>query len=338
MEVFCTNLVQQLPHKVIMLAYPNAQILDITGPLEVFSRASRWLQDNAMCNSEAYTVEIVSPVAGNICCSNGINLVASRSYREITHADTLLITGGIGFKAQLEDQQLIDWIKTLPEKTQRFGSVCTGAFLLAAAGLLENKIATTHWEYCQELAQFSPSTHVDPDIMFARQGKLYTSAGVTAGIDMALAMVEKDWGQNVALETAQQLVMYLKRPAGQSQFSSQLCSQKSEIESIQKLLIWIIDNPNENLSVVSLADKVAMSPRNFARRFVEETGTTPAKFVEQVRFDIACRKLEETRQSLETIANKTGFRSSESLRRAFVKKMGVTPSDYRTRLRDLENV
>lgn len=322
-------------HPVYMFAYPDAQILDITGPLEVFSRASRWLQDNGLVQGEAYRVQLVAAKTGLIRCSNGLQILADGVMDDIQPASTVLISGGIGFRALLGDEQLLAWLRHLEPRVQRLGSVCTGAFVLAAAGLLDNMTSTTHWAYCDELARLYPATQVDPDILFTQQGKIFTAAGVTAGIDMALAMVEQDWGQRAALETAQQLVMYLKRPAGQAQLSRQLLSQKSELQSIQELLVWIVENPATDLSINALANRVAMSSRNFARRFNEETGMTPAKFVEQTRFDIACRKLEQTQLSIEAVARYSGFNSSDALRRIFMKRTGISPKLYRARFQQL---
>ena len=320
-----------LTHRVVMVGFENAQILDITGPLEVFSRTGRWLVDHGYATELPYSVELVASKAGEIDCSSGISLVATKSYRDVKAIDTLLIAGGIGYQAACESSELIDWIKEQSTQVKRVGSICTGAFLLAKAGLLENKKATTHWAYCEKLKVGSSSTNVETDAIYVKQGKVYTSAGVTSGMDMALALVEEDWGKRVALAVAQELVLYLKRPGGQSQFSRQLSLQEAEDSKFAQLQVWMRDNPTENLSVPTLADKTAMSERNFVRRFYDEVGVTPAKFVEQIRVELARRCLEDTDWPIEKLAKQSGFNNAETLRRTFLRNVGVTPKEYRMR-------
>ena len=320
-----------LTHRVVMVGFENAQILDITGPLEVFSRTSRWLVDHGYATDPSYSVELVAPISGEIDCSSGISLVATRPYKDVEVIDTLLIAGGIGYQAACESDELIGWIKKQSTQVKRVGSICTGAFLLAKAGLLENKKATTHWAYCEKLKLGSDTTNVETDAIYVKQGKVYTSAGVTSGMDMALALVEEDWGKKVALAVAQELVLYLKRPGGQSQFSRQLSLQEAEDSKFAQLQVWMRDNPTENLSVPTLADKTAMSERNFVRRFYDEVGVTPAKFVEQIRVELARRCLEDTDWPIEKLAKQSGFNNAETLRRTFLRNVGVTPKEYRMR-------
>ncbi|MDH5257664.1 MAG: GlxA family transcriptional regulator [Gammaproteobacteria bacterium] len=323
-------------HNVIMVGFENAQILDITGPLEVFSRTSRWLVDHGYTKNLPYAVELVAASEGEFSCSSGISLVATRSYRDVSDVDTLLVSGGIGYQTVCESEALLDWIRTKATEVKRVGSICTGAFILAKAGLLENKKATTHWAYCEKLRLDGETINVETDAIYVKQGKVYTSAGVTSGMDMALAMVEEDWGKKVALAVAQELVLYLKRPGGQSQFSRQLGMQEAEDSKIAQLQVWMRENPVENLSVPTLAERMAMSERNFVRRFSDEVGTTPAKYVEQIRVEMARRCLEDTDWPIEKLAKQSGFNNAETLRRTFLRNVGVTPKEYRTRFQSAE--
>lgn len=321
------------PRRVVMLGFPDAQILDITGPLEVFSRGARWLRDKGITRDLAYKVELVAPKAGPFAVSSGLRMVAERSYRDVSRADTLLVAGGVGVESVMQDVGVQRWIRRMAPKVRRLGSVCTGALILARAGLLENKSATTHWNSVAALAELSSSIDVQHDDIYVRDGKIYTSAGVTAGMDMALAMLEEDWGQPVALAVAQALVMFLKRPGGQSQFSGHLAAQFSEDDRIRELQLWMLDHLQEELSVAKLAAKVAMSDRNFARRFGETVGTTPAQYVSKIRLEAARRKLEENRQPVSQVARRCGFGTQETMRRTFIAELGVSPSDYRERFR-----
>ncbi|MGH8373004.1 MAG: GlxA family transcriptional regulator [Gammaproteobacteria bacterium] len=321
------------PHRVVMLGYPDAQILDITGPLEVFGRSARWLRDKGVTSKLAYTVELVAAQAGPVSTSSGISLVAERSYRQISRADTLLIAGGIGCHPVMEDQDILRWIRRMAPKVSRVASVCTGALVLARAGLLENRSATTHWDYIEELTAISDTIRVQEDAIYVRDGNVYTSAGVTAGMDMSLAMVESDWGQPVALAVAQELVMFLKRPGGQSQFSSHLAAQFSEDDKLRELQLWILDHLDQELSVPRLSARAAMSERNFARRFTAGVGMTPAQYVSRARLEAARRKLEENNLQISQVARHCGFGTEETMRRTFIAELGVSPSDYRERFR-----
>ncbi len=321
----------QKTRRVAMFAFPDAQILDITGPLEVFSRTERWLSSEGHTRVPAYEIELLAQEAGPIRMSNGIEMIAQASYRDAQDIDTLLIAGGIGYREAMKDDGLIRWIREQDAKVQRLGSVCTGAMILAKTGLLRGMKATTHWAYCDELSKISDATEVEPDSIYVNNGHLYTSAGVTAGMDMALGMVEEDWGRPVALAVARQLVLFLKRPGGQSQFSAQLAAQASGTERFRDLQIWIVDNLEHDLSVPSLAERSAMSPRNFARAFVNEVGETPAKYVEACRIEAARRALEESRLPIEKIAYQGGFGTAESMRRAFIRRLNVPPAEYRKR-------
>ncbi|MCZ6465281.1 MAG: GlxA family transcriptional regulator [Proteobacteria bacterium] len=320
------------PRRIVMAAFPDVQILDVTGPLEVFSGCSRWLQRERLRTEPAYTVELVAERSGPFKASSGIALVAERALQRVRGPiDTLIVPGGIGVDRAADKGKLVSWIARTAPRARRVASVCTGTFLLAEAGLLEGRRVTTHWASCDALAARYPGLRVDPDPIYVKDGPVYTSAGVTAGMDLALALVEEDWGREVALGVARWLVLFLKRPGGQSQFSAQLSSQLADRPTLRELQSWIAEHPDANLSVESLAQRAGMSPRNFARVFTREVGTTPARFVETSRVESARRRLEESPTGVEEVATACGFGSAETMRRAFLRSVRVSPSDYRER-------
>lgn len=315
-----------------MLAPPDGQVIDVVGPLEVFSRTSRLLREAHPGRPDAYSVEILGLTKGWFRVSSGLRLMADRRFDQAGHGiDTLLIAGGRGTGHYLSNPKLLAWIRKQRRSVRRLGSICTGAFLLAEAGLLENRRATTHWASCAEFTARYPNVQLEPDTLYVRDGSLYTSAGVTAGMDLALALVEEDHGREVALATARHLVLYLCRPGGQSQFSAQLSAQFAAHEPLRDLQSWIVENPRGDLSVPALARRVSMSPRNFARLFAREVGMTPARFVASVRVETARRLLEETSQSIEAVCAASGLANLESMRQAFRRRVGVTPGQYRRR-------
>lgn len=318
--------------RVAALAYPDVQILDVIGPLEVFSRTSRWLRDHGRRADAAYRVEIVGLRRGPFRASNGLRLYADRRFDQVAAGlDTLLIAGGAGTPRYYAHPALRRWIRRQARTVRRLASVCTGAFFLAEAGILDGRRATTHWGACDAFARRYPGVHVEPDTIFVREGSIYTSAGVTAGMDLALAMVEEDHGRDVALAVARELVVFLRRPGGQSQFSAQLAAQTAEHEPLQELQAYIVDHPREDLSVTALARRVAMSPRNFARVFTREVGVTPARFVASVRVETARRLLEDSSEGLESICARSGLGTTESMRRTFLRFVGIAPGQYRER-------
>lgn len=318
------------PHRVAVLGFPDAQILDVTGPLEVFSRTARWLRDTGRADGQIYEIELIGLQAGPIRTSGGLEVNARRSFREAGACDTLLVAGGIGWAAVADDADVRAWLRRMAERVQRLGSICTGSLVLAAAGLLDGRRATTHWAYCERLARMAPGCHVEPDSIFVQDAALFTSAGVTTGMDMALEMVEQDHGKAVAVAVAQELVIYRKRPGGQAQFSRFLEAERRE-DRMGELQLWILDRLDEDLPLERLAAAAAMSPRHFSRRFKAELGVTPAAYVARVRLEEARRRLESGAHSLKDVARTCGFADEQNLRRAFRRHVGVAPSEYRER-------
>lgn len=312
--------------RVVIIAVPPVRTLDVFGPAEVFGDANRLFAGNP-----PYAVSLVSAgpdrlVAGEIATP----VHTDRTYREHRGPiDTLLVAGGMGAQQMRYEPGFLDWLIAQSEKTRRFGSVCTGALVLAEAGLLDGRRATTHWNWCGELATNYPRVNVDPNPIYVRDGNCYTSAGVTAGIDLALALVEEDLGRAAALHIARMMVVFLRRPAGQSQFSATLAAQTCESRPLNDLLAWLPDNIRRDLTIGTLARRVAMSPRNFARVFRRDVGKTPSKHIEDLRLEAARRQLESTSRSLDEVANASGFASAEILRRVFARRLGTTPGQYR---------
>ena len=326
------GILRNMPRRVAMLAFPGVQVLDVMGPLEVFSRAARWLRDAGRRSDLAYEVEIVGTTRGVFRTSSGLRLVADRRYDAVRDGvDTLLVAGGIGMERWRRHAPLLRWLRRQSGRVRRLGSVCTGAFLLAEAGLLDGRRATTHWGSCARLAREFPAIRVEPDTLFVRDGPVWTSAGVTAGMDLALALVQEDLGRDVALAAARELVMFLQRPGGQSQFSAQLAAQVAERAPLPDVQAYVLEHPREDLSVEALARRAGMSPRNFARVFAREVGVTPAHFVASARVETARRLLEESSEGLQAICRMSGLGTAESMRRAFLRFVGIAPGQYRAR-------
>lgn len=316
---------------IAILAFPGVEALDVSGPLEVFSFASLSLQWSGMFKECVYPLCVLAEQAGPVTTLSGMQIVADQALSDVdTGIDTLFIPGG-NTKDVVNDATLLDWIRTMQPQIRRTASVCTGAFVLAESGLLDGRRATCHWNFCQQLALNYPAINVQPDQIFVRDGCIYTSGGITSGIDLALSMVEEDWGQELALYVARYLVVFLKRPGGQSQFSAYLVSQAGNHADIRDLQAWIMTHLEEDHRVETLAERVAMSPRNFARLFLAETGMTPAKFVELARLDAARHFLGSTGLSIEVVSDKSGFKDPERMRRAFIRQLGINPQSYRNR-------
>lgn len=316
--------------RIVLLAFPAAQMLDITGPSEVFSMADRRA-------GGAYSLELVAPTAAPIAASSGLRLVPDRAAAACRGPiDTLMVAGGAGIADALADERLVAWIRAAAGRSQRVASVCNGAFLLAAAGLLDGRRATTHWAACAELQRRHPAVRVEPDPIFVRDGNVASSAGVTAGIDLALSFVEEDLGAPAALEVARWLVLFLRRPGGQSQFSASMAGQAADREPLRELQGWMADHLDADLSVAALAERAFMSPRNFARAFRAEVGLTPAAYVEALRVERARVALETGNASVEEVARRCGFGTVETMRRTFRRRVSASPSEYRSRFRTPE--
>jgi transcriptional regulator GlxA family with amidase domain len=316
------------PRVVEILAYPAVQLLDVAGPLQVFASANELVAREG--KAPLYTTRVVSAGAPVVTASAGLGLVAAPLPRARAALDTLLVAGGPGVHAAAVDPVLLHWVRTRAKRARRIASVCTGAFLLAAAGLLNGRRATTHWMHCAELARHYPAIRVEPDPIFVRDGAIWTSAGVTAAIDLALALVEEDVGRSLALAVARHLVMFLKRPGGQAQFSIALSLQGVE-DRFGALHSWMVGRLADDLSLPALARQVGMSERSFSRHYVEATGITPARAVERLRVEAARHLLSDTRLPVKRIAARCGFGSEETLRRSFVRLLAATPQDYRAR-------
>lgn len=317
--------------RVAVLAYDGIQSLDLVGPVEVFDVANRH------GITPRYEVEVVGPTAAPIVSSSGITITPARGIADLRGPiDTFVVAGGTGVETAIADPDLVRAVARTAARSRRVASVCSGAFLLAEAGLLDDRRVTTHWSACRRLARRYPALTVDPDPIFVRDGDVYTSAGVTAGIDLCLALVEQDHGRDLALAVARQLVVFLKRPGGQAQFSSHLSTQLAERDGLAEVQGWIADHLDDDLSVARLAARAAMSPRHFARVFRAETGVTPARFVERARVEQARRRLEESSAGIEEIAHDCGFGTPETMRRAFLRALWVGPAEYRQRFRSSE--
>jgi transcriptional regulator GlxA family with amidase domain len=313
--------------RIAVLVFPGVQMLDVTGPLDVFSEGAR-----QSGQPDAYQFDLIALDEGPITASNGMVFQPSCTIDTAPSGiDTLLVAGGPRVRELESNQRLMHWLLRQADIVRRLGSVCSGAMLLASAGLLDGRHVTTHWNISHHLARSFPNVNVEPDCIYIRDGSLYTSAGVSAGMDLALALVEEDLGRETALKVARELVMFLKRPGGQSQFSAHLAAQTAERSSIRALQEWVLENLDKDLSIDRLATQAGMSVRNFSRQFKNDTEMTPADFVEGARIDAARRMLEDSPTPLKRVAAKAGFHDPNSLRRAFVRRLGVTPGDYRSR-------
>jgi transcriptional regulator GlxA family with amidase domain len=316
---------------VVILAYEGVNLLDVAGPAQVFTTAAALARDGG---PPGYRLSVVAKPGGPIATSTGVAIVtgalAGLAGQPI---DTLIVAGGPGIHELRQDAALVAWLEARAGDARRICSVCTGAFLLAAAGLLDGRRATTHWRWAKALQAEYPDVRVEPDPIYVQDGAIWTSAGVSAGIDLALALVEADLGHAVALEVARHLVVFLKRPGSQAQFSAALAGQARGDGRFGALHAWIASHLEHDLRVERLAERVAMSPRNFARAYAAATGITPAKAVEALRVEAARRLLEATARPIGWVAHRCGFGDHERMRRSFMRWIGVPPSDYRARFR-----
>lgn len=315
------------PKRVAMLIYPGVAALDVAGPLQVFDLC------NIMRGEICYEVLTVAPDAGPVPCAAGITYLPSCAMEDLAlPVDLLLVAGAADIDAG-STPEILAWLRRATRQAGRFGSICTGAFVLGAAGLLDGKRATTHWMFADQLAARVPKADIEVDAIYIRDGNTYSSAGISAGIDLALALVEEDYGRGFALEVARHLVLYLKRSGGQMQFSSVLRSQFSELPLLRDLQQWCMENLKSPLSTGVLADKAAMSARSLFRMFQSELGLTPREYVIALRISEAQRMLRETGAGVALVARNCGFGSAGNLRRVFASHIGISPAQYREQFR-----
>jgi len=309
--------------RVVITGPPPVQILDVTGPLEVFASAPE------------YEVLLGSPENSNVLRTNrGFSLTGAVPLNDLSGPiDTLLIVGGPGAESGVYDDSYLAWIVDAAKRSRRLASICTGAFPLAAAGLLDGKQVVTHWDFCDRFAREFPAVLVRPDPIYLRDGSIYTSAGITAGIDLALALVEEDHGHKVALEVARRLVMFLVRPGGQAQYSHMLSRQAVTSQPLRELQVWMLEHLRENLGVEQLAERIGISPRHFTRVCLRETKMNPGQFVDRMRVEAAQQMIDSSTMGLKEIADACGFRSADSMRRTFLRVIGVTPGEYTNRFK-----
>jgi transcriptional regulator GlxA family with amidase domain len=311
------------PHHVVLVAFDGLQLLDLAGPAEVFDAADQ------LAGRGRYACTVATPGGRRVRSTSGIEVGSDVALADVGRVDTLVVVGGSGTRAALVDDDVLADLRAVAGRSRRITSVCTGALVLGAAGLLDGHRATTHWAYCDLLAELAPAATVEPDQIYVQDRDRWTSAGVTAGIDLALALVDADHGAELAHQTAAWLVVFARRPGGQAQFSAQLRAQAARSPAIAELQRWLPDHLHEDLTVTRLAERAAMSPRSFARSFRAETGTTPAAHVEELRVEAARRLLETTDDTVGAIARRVGIRHAETLHRAFVRRVGTTPDRYR---------
>jgi len=318
-----------MPRKIAVLAVEDAQLLDVTGPFQCFATANNLTETG---HRLPYEPIVVSPQGGPLPTCGGL-VVMTRSLADLAgeEIDTLIVAGGIGTRRAMHDSALIQAIRDWSGRVRRLASVCTGAFLLAETGLLDGRRVATHWRAAEELQRRFPRLEVDPEPIFIQDGAIWTSAGITAGIDLSLALIQDDLGHDLAMRIARQLVVFLKRPGGQAQFSANLEAQIAADPDFAELHAWVRDHLDEELKVERLAEQAGMSARTFARAYAAKAGRTPARMVEAMRIESARRVLEATERPLKQIARDCGFGDEERMRRAFQRRLGVCPLDYRVR-------
>jgi len=320
------------PRLVVMLVYPGVMAMDVFGPLEAFAAA------NLIAGRAVYRIAMAAMTTDPVETSLGIPITPGIALADLAGPiDTLLVSGGFGHAEASGDAGLLGWLRANGARARRCGSICTGAFVLAAAGLLDGKRATTHWAMAEELGRRYPRVLVEADRIFVADGSVYTSAGVTTGIDLALGLIEEDHGRALSLRVARALVVYLKRPAGQSQFSNHLLAQFATSPPVRRAQEWALEHLDADLSIKALATQARMGERTFRRAFAEETGETPRDFVERIRVDAARGLFEEAQLPVQVVAVRCGFENVDTLRRAFVRRLGVTPQAYRLRFHLTEN-
>ena len=316
-------------HRLVVVAYEAMQSLDVTGPYEVFAGANQVIERSAR-RGPRYDLTVASLRGGPVSCESGLQMM-SVPLHSIGAADTVLLPGGSGCRAAAADAELLDEVRRLTGTARRLLTVCTGAFVAAGAGLLSGRRVTTHWARAARLHRDHPDVVVDPDPIFVRDGSVWSSAGVTAGIDLALAVVEHDHDAEVAQIVARWLVMFLRRPGGQSQFATAVWSDRADLGPVRAAQDAIDADPGADHTVAALSRRVGMSERHFTRCFTDQVGLPPARYVAAVRVEAARRELETTHATVDSIARQVGFGTSETMRRTFVRRLGVAPDDYRRR-------
>lgn len=317
------------PHYIGYLIFDGVQALDLFGPLDAFDEANEQIDSN----QAHYKNVLVSKDGAPVTMSNGAAVEAQASIHDCPSLDTLIIPGGSGARIIDFPNEVIGWIASIAPKLQRVGSICTGLFILAQTGMLDGRRVTTHWRHGREAEERFPRLTVIDDALFLREGKIFTAAGVTAGIDMALSLIEEDFGPSTASLVARHLVVFVKRPGDQRQYSSILRHQTEAAGEFADLTAWIADHVADAVSSENLAERVGLSERQFRRRFAQAFGETPTRYIERIRIETACGWLTSEMQSIDTIARETGFSSADTFRRTFERLRGVTPSEYRNRFR-----
>ena len=317
------------PKHIVIVGYDDLTSLDLSGPLEAFSSA--FLEDSSSNPQPCYKVTIAALGAKTFRSVSGLRMTATCSLSSLRHIDTLLIPGGRGIRLSPAAPKLAHWISRRASGIRRIASVCTGVYAIAPTGLLDGRRVTTHWKFADQLASRFPALKVDANALYIRDGKFYTSAGVTAGIDLSLALIEEDFGPRVALAVARELVVYMKRPGGQEQFSEPLKFQVATTSRFADLAAWMLGRLNKDLSVEVMAEHINLCPRQFSRRFRLEFNSSPAAFVQRLRLDEARKRLSASGGTVESIAESVGFHDPDSFRRAFMHRFGVPPAHYRSR-------
>ncbi len=322
---------KRTPRQIVMLTYPEAHILDVVGPIEILTGVKLFAPEDI----EPYTVSIVAGEAGPLTTTCGVPIQAHYSFETardtLAEIDTLIVAGGHGTLDAIQDETLLSFVDWAAEKAERVVSICTGAMILAEVGLLDGRRATTHWFWCPTLAKNYPNVSVESDALFIRDDHIWTSAGVTAGMDLSLALIEDDWGHDIALQVARYNVMYMMRPGGQSQFSAELIAQQAEDSPMSDTLDYIRNHCDQPLTVTALAARACMSERSFARKFKDAVDMTPAQYVEISRLQAARVALEQSNDPVEIVALNAGFSNPERMRRAFQRHLGIAATEYRQR-------
>lgn len=309
---------------VVIVLFEGAQPLDVTGPMDALTSAQGFVGDGS---TPPYRVRTAALDGRPVRMAGGMQVTPDLDLEQVTAADILLVPGGPGVRSP--DPRIGQWLKQHKDGFERVVSVCTGAFLLAEAGLLDGRRATTHWNSCAELAHRYPAVHVDPSPIFVRDGRVSTSAGVTAGIDLAIALVEEDLGRTVAHQVARLLVVFLRRPGNQPQFSAQLSAQVARTDPLREVQYWAVENLSADLSVPALAERAGLSTRQFARAFKSEVGQSPGRYVDLIRLEAAQRMLGDTADSVARVARACGYGTEEAMRRAFIRELEISPTQYR---------